>query len=274
MLVHLKGRFILIGKISFAAKSQEVKFTVCPDDTTLVIMNVLREENSSESSIVEAFTSVKICQELFRYLKNNEYDLDTWLTKIFDGLASIKSLLKNSVRKLIHYVKYYLNNFAIHDSLFSVEDTFWSTDQYHWKDLPIKIIMNDMGILVRIPIDERTIEKIQSYLDDGPEPFISLKYLHSAMNERRPEFRWIDATIAAELAIKEFLIRLKPDIESLILEVPSPPLDKLYGPILESLTGQRSPRLREIRDGVTKRNRLVHRPTETFIEASEAIIMY
>jgi hypothetical protein len=90
------------------------------------------------------------------------------------------------------------------------------------------------------------------------------------MNEERSSFKWIDATIAAELAIKEFLIRKYPDIETLLLEVPSPPLQKLYGSVLESLTGQRSPVLKEISNGVEIRNKLVHRPTEIPIEAKEA----
>jgi hypothetical protein len=134
----------------------------------------------------------------------------------------------------------------------------------------MKISINPIGSPSTIPIGERTISSIQKYFDEGQEPFFALKYLHSAMNEKQSNFRWIDATIAAELAIKEFLIRLKPDIEKLILEPPSPPLYKLYGVVFESLTGQKSRKLKGIREGATKRNRLVHKPTETNIDAQEA----
>ena len=82
---------------------------------------------------------------------------------------------------------------------------------------------------------------------------------------------WIDATIAAELAIKEFLITYKPEVEVLLLEVPSPPLYKLYGSILKSYTGEKSPKVKELAEGAKIRNLLVHKPEQTNIDHQEAI---
>jgi len=100
----------------------------------------------------------------------------------------------------------------------------------------------------------------QQLLDTGFQPFEALHHLHRARRDRDARAKWIDATIAAELAIKEFLVRRSPDLAALLLEVPSPPLHKLYGSILEHYAGQRSPRLRELQKGAEVRNKLLHRP--------------
>jgi hypothetical protein len=46
----------------------------------------------------------------------------------------------------------------------------------------------------------------------------------------------------------------------LLFELPAPPIDKLYGVILEEYAGERSPRLKELTDGAARRNKLIHRP--------------
>ncbi|MEZ6049962.1 MAG: hypothetical protein R3C02_01015 [Planctomycetaceae bacterium] len=97
-----------------------------------------------------------------------------------------------------------------------------------------------------------------------------MRHLHRAKNEREPSCRWIDATIAAELAIKEFLIAKEPLLETLLLELPSPPLQKLYGQILEKYAGERSPKLNSLREGSEKRNKLIHRPGGEHVNRSEA----
>ena len=131
----------------------------------------------------------------------------------------------------------------------------------------IYITTNARGIIT-LSADSAT--EIQRYLLTDFQPFFALRHLHKAINEFNPRYKWIDATIAAELAIKEFLIRLRPEIETLLLEMPSPPIDKLYGSVLKSFTGQSSPKLRELRDGMVMRNKLLHRPTETTVTSEEA----
>jgi hypothetical protein len=119
-------------------------------------------------------------------------------------------------------------------------------------------------------LNENTAKAIQEYLEQGQEPFFALRHLHKAKKEDNPRYKWIDTTIAAELAIKEFLIRLKPEIETLILEVPSPPLHKLYGSVLESFTKQRSPKLKEIQKGAEVRNKLLHNPKLEDVDGQKA----
>lgn len=54
------------------------------------------------------------------------------------------------------------------------------------------------------------------------------------------------------------------------MEVPSPPITKLYGPILERYLGERSPFIRELEEGARMRNRLIHR-TAAPVDAQAAI---
>jgi intein/homing endonuclease len=72
------------------------------------------------------------------------------------------------------------------------------------------------------------------------------------------------------LAIKEFLIRVKPELETLLVEVPSPPLHKLYGSVLESFGYGRSPKLKEIANGAARRNELLHKPEAKEVTVEDA----
>lgn len=118
---------------------------------------------------------------------------------------------------------------------------------------------------------ENTICAVQSSLSNGIEPLIAMRHIHRAKLEKMPHHKWVDATIAAELAIKEVLVRACPNIGTLLLEMPSPPLNKLYGAILEEYLGERSPFLAEIRNGVEVRNKLVHKPVHEYIDDQKAI---
>lgn len=55
-------------------------------------------------------------------------------------------------------------------------------------------------------------------------------------------------------------MRLEPRFEVLLMELPSPPLHKLYGSVLEHVAGEGSPFVKELQRGAETRNRLVHRP--------------
>ena len=75
----------------------------------------------------------------------------------------------------------------------------------------------------------------------------------------------------AMVAIKEFLIRFKPDIEYLLLEMPSPFLGNLYGKILKNYTGEAYPRYNKLGEGATIRNKLIHRPEDSTISYQDAV---
>ncbi len=138
----------------------------------------------------------------------------------------------------------------------------WSTDGETWERvmLPGKAVQGTSMVPRRI--DEASEAVIQGQLDANVRPLVAFSHLERAREERAPRHRWIDATIAAELGIKEFLGRKAQTIAPLLLEVPSPPLKKLYAEILEAYDGTRSPYYKELTKGSEVRNHLIHRPDE------------
>lgn len=124
---------------------------------------------------------------------------------------------------------------------------------------------------MQIPVLVGSIaQRLQQIVADGVAPLVGMRYLHRAKAEGDPRYRWVDATIAAELAIKEILQMARPETTVLFDNLPSPPLSKLYGEVLEAYLGERSPHLKAIGKGVEKRNALVHRTAGADIDATEA----
>jgi hypothetical protein len=184
-------------------------------------------------------------------------------------LSSITSDITSATRKVLALVKYALGCIDLDEQLLSFKSVEWSADKTGWKPFPT-LVKGVADAYSTHHLNQQTAHAIQQCIDRGFEPFVALRHLHKARIERIPHYKWIDATIAAELAIKEFLIRLKPEIATLLLEMPSPPLHKLYGSVLESFGVQRSPKVKEIQKGVEIRNKLVHRPGEAEISLEDA----
>ncbi|HYK75666.1 MAG TPA: hypothetical protein VEV16_01685, partial [Daejeonella sp.] len=92
--------------------------------------------------------------------------------------------------------------------------------------------------------------------------FFGFTHLHKAFGERNTRHQWINATIAAELAFKEFLALYKPDTVPVMSFLPSPPLDRMYNNLLVEYSGSKSPMARYLSDGAKKRNELIHKPRQ------------
>lgn len=120
-------------------------------------------------------------------------------------------------------------------------------------------------------LNERSRQAVQKLLAADEVPLLAMQYLYEAHKSDGLRFKWIQATIAAELAIKEMLIRMEPKLETLLIEVPSPPLGKLYGKVLESVAEERSPYASQLDKGAEKRNKLVHRPETVDLKPQEVL---
>jgi hypothetical protein len=137
--------------------------------------------------------------------------------------------------------------------------------------LPINIIATGARLRPRYSLDAEWKDHIQAIFDLHEEPLIAFEHLHEARRHRGTRFTWIEATIAAELAIKEALARLEPRLTPVLLEVPAPPLYKLYGVILENVAGEKSPYVGQLQKGAEMRNRLVHRPEAIRLDPQEVV---
>jgi hypothetical protein len=73
-----------------------------------------------------------------------------------------------------------------------------------------------------------------------------------------------DVCSSLDPALESQLCNQSPSGLSLLFEVPSPPLNKLYGSVLGSVAGEKSPYVKLLQKGAEMRNRLVHEP-ETIV---------
>ena len=195
----------------------------------------------------------------------NEYPV-----RISAKIDEINHEMQKQARLVVEHAKYFLGLDQIADDVVTgMHGLAWSQDAGVFHPFP-GLLSGSFGFKYSIPLNEQTRRGLQEGLDKGYKPFLAMRHLYRAMQESTPRFKWIDATIAAELAIKEFLARAHPELEVLLVHLPSPPLQKLYREVLEKCTGVRSPYWKELDQGSQKRNKLVHQPEAIAVTESEA----
>ena len=226
-------------------------------------------EITINSKALTVFYSIEPSDELYYSFQQN-INREEFGEAVENEIESYSSVMLFATKKLINFLKYSLNNFMIDESILDLRSFCWSDDRINWHCISIRYFLTHGLSDYPLVLTKERAQIIQEYIVNNQEPFISLRHLHRAKIELNPRFRWIEATTAAELAIKEFLLRYVPNIQALLLELPSPPITKLYGAILESYTGQRSPKVKQLGIGIGKRNKLVHRPEEISISYEES----
>lgn len=179
--------------------------------------------------------------------------------------------LEQAARLVADSVRYFLFRTGVLDgSVGRAKRWVWHDGASEPRDIPLPA---SLSIVVgrHFLLNEERAKALEEGLGSGFTPLAGMRHLFRAIQEEEPRFRCIDAVIALELCVKEALTRKCPALESLLTHVPSPPLDKLYGPILEQHFGAPSwlPK-RKIQAMVTTRNHLVHRPQGTMISAEDA----
>lgn len=259
----LRGHFNLLVDKRGASREGVASFEV-PSGVGMVNVCVdLREKR-----ITSLTTAVEISDESYAMLASSEVGGASALKQL-DIRGAVEDL-HSATRTVISMLKYHLNYTWIREDLYSVQSEEWECGESGWRRMPPEIKIS-MELHQEIPFSTLTVEALQSQLEIARVPLIGMRHLHRAKNESLPHYKWIDATTAAELCIKEILIRKRPDLERLLLELPSPPLPKLYGTVLEGYLGQRSPYVSEISKGVETRNALLHKPASKVIDLHEAI---
>lgn len=179
------------------------------------------------------------------------------------------SEIHKSVRDILALVKYHLRHFDLQEESYSVKSESWCGTAGEWRDIPTTASVS-YDILSNQPLDEKTHIAVQAALTSEVLPLVAMRHLHRAKHESQPHHKWIDATIAAELAVKEVLCRAHPAMELMLIEMPSPPFSKMYGSLLKHYLGEESPFRKRLIVGQEKRNSLVHRPGAISIDRQEA----
>lgn len=232
-----------------------------------VNMKLLQDGKTIEAESVVDFFKPNILQ----ILRTNDYD------KLGDGekteLHDVTRPIREAVRQFAGLLKQELHRYDMNDELLGNSYYEWSLGDNQWYPIPRGLRM-DIGLSSLGNLDERTAKYLQELLSEDEEALVATSYLHQARNSMNRRYQWIYATMAAELAVKEILVRIEPKFEVILTTLPSPPLNKLYGDVLQSVAGVRSTGLTTLQNGAGKRNKLVHNPksaTPTFNEVNEYI---
>ena len=214
---------------------------------------------------IEPKCQYEITDELYNWIINIPSQKKTE-EPLPSKIKEINSDFDFSTKRVISIIKYNLNHYEINDNLLLRDLLEWSENDLDYKY--VEGTAFDFGwYRYDIDIDDKAEKNIQEYLNREYSLFTALKFLHRSIREDNPTFKIIDATIAAEIAIKEFLIeknKAKLDLRLLLLELPSPPLEKLYGRILKFYGDEdtESPKKDIIKMGSEVRNILIHSPNE------------
>jgi hypothetical protein len=256
---------ILISDPQYFSKNEKASWTVNLCEGIVATIEV-SPENLTTITTIKNYSITNNLFSLFRGKK----ELENYPKLRREEVSKINLALTESTKSVLSLIKYHLDFRELSEQFFSIKSKIWSENGKTWRPLPTTISIHVQGMSIS-PLGPGQVKLIQKSLHNNVTPLLAMRHLHRAKLEQISHHKWIDATIAAELAVKEVLMRAAPTLETLLIEVPSPPLVKLYGVILEKYLGERSPYLNKIREGVEKRNNLIHRPNEEKINGQEAI---
>lgn len=254
MTIYLKQEYNILGQCTFDRKMDVFQFKVFDENTPIVL-----QINTSNNTL-NVFMDIDYVER-----ESSAQEIEN----INKTVVTFFGSMSNAAYKLMSAIKYGFNEPSLSEQLLGLKSSTWSLDNNKWVEVQQQFTVKPGIWISRLTLHSETAPLIQEYLDDNFEPFIALKHLHRAFMIGTPRYTWIEATIAAELAIKEFYSIFKPEIEVIILELPSPPIGKLYGVILEHYTGKRSPYYKKLQEGYEIRNKLVHRPAKIEVTYEE-----
>jgi hypothetical protein len=247
----------LVGEtMTVMIDSKAITLTM-PDASTVVAATTVE----ADQTLIDALTATGIKPE----------GLDSAQSQFVDDN---RQLLAKAASRLVCTIKFYLDNTKVSESrLANYLKHEWSVNGTDWNHCPLTIEFGNVSAFTTPAYSGNLAQQVTAAVakDNPPVLIHAMRFLHRAKLEFNPQHRWIDATIAAEIGIKEFLVTFKPGLAPLLLDIPSPPLKKLYGDVLEAYTGQRSPMLSKLHAGVEMRNKLVHQPAHQEITTTDAL---
>ncbi|PWG78050.1 hypothetical protein [Pararcticibacter amylolyticus] len=196
-------------------------------------------------------------------LDENEINELKDLEKFYENGAvsyKIAEPLFDKMKQIVEYLKFFYGISELDENFTSNGVPEWSEDGVAWNKIPMKYraTWKPSGPVYYLP--ESLLPWLPLIAKKGIKPFFAFNHLHKAFNEFNTRHQWINATICAELAFKEFLATYDDKCVSLITYAPSPPLPILYKQVLFEQTGEKSPFAKELGDGATIRNNLIHKP--------------
>lgn len=214
-----------------------------------------------------AMTTIDGSEELLAYYQDAEKLIPR--NPVFEAY---RTELYAGVQQVFRYLKYFYGIAELDENLHLAGGFEWSLDEVTWNNLPERNETRWLPGGYLYKLDDNLLFWIPKLVERNIQPFFAFTHLHKAFSEKNTRHQWINATIAAELAFKEFLSQFDERAATLITQVPSPPLQKLYRDVLKDYTGEESPVHSKLNKGAEKRNALIHRTTEPSPTPQEALI--
>lgn len=220
----------------YSESDKDYSFTKNIDEITIIV-NLSYQKKHVLVKVLGACLQVECIEELKTAGSNEGENLSE---PCRESINNIINMATQFTKDILVLIKYHLGHEHIQENLLAFKSKKWGYSDEELHNIPslLTVIVSSGS---RHPLDDDSFQLITESLDTNISPLLAMRHLHRAKHERSPHHQWIDATIAAELAIKEVLSRAIPELEVLLLNVPSPPLSKLYGEILKTYLGEESP---------------------------------
>lgn len=250
--LYLKQKFEIIAIERLEGISADYEFVVKADGFDIVIVV---SENLKE---IEAKTKFEISEELHQSIQSHlildESYVEGRQDQINEGTANAQRNLVKAVHKLVDLMEFEAGYLFLNENL-RQGNCYCSLDGKRWEDIKKReFIGHFTSSWKNIPgLNESEKAALQSHIDNKVEPFLAMHHYYKAKKELDPRHQLINLALALELGIKEYLVRKKrdPEVEAIIKYVPSPPLFRLYGEILESFSGEKTPVNMKLIRGIT-----------------------
>jgi len=221
---------------------------------------------SEDLKQIEAKTEFQINDDLHHIIHSHlfihEPIVEGRQEQINKDIAKVQRSLIQAINKLVDLMAFITGYIFWVDNL-RQGNCFCSFDKEHWQDVK-KRQQTGTGSAewkTITSLNEHEEKTLQIHIDKKIEPFLATHHLFKAIKETDSRHQLMNLALALDLGIKEYLVRKKsdPEIEVLIKKLPSPPLDRLYGEVLECFAGEKTPvKMSIIKELTDNRNRLIH----------------
>ena len=269
MLIQLKCCYTLLGSMNLSKQSEDkYTFTVPSQFGKDVIIEV-----SPKEKCIDSYGEKDITDNLREALLTDVHEGRLLSSELQSELSGLTTHIADATRDVLSTLKYCLNHYEIKENLLAVRDEYWLANEADWKRLPA-LYDSSMDVITIYPIDSKTATLVQNNINKGIEPFVALRHLQRARTETIPRYKWIDAAIAAELAIKQYLLIKDPSrFEERFKTSQSPSIDELYDKYLKEYSDKKeaSPVLEQLKNGAKIRNDLLHYRRRVNIDPQDAI---
>jgi hypothetical protein len=205
-----------------------------------------------------------ISEQLREWLDANAESLQAnSYPSVFAGeIENLRVSARSAAATIIDLMRWVLgiNGFAV-EPLGPARMELWNDETGRRRSFPPLIAMSGSGGS-SLYLSSDVAGQLEEGLELGYRVLRGTRHLYSAFAEPIPALKWIAATTAAELCVKDALVRADPSLQARVNAKgrAKPDVPLLYGQLLFAALGERSPFARDLQLGAERRNELVHNP--------------